>query len=313
MDVERASRSCIYHRMMECQRCRLRFDRHDELGNLSGEEFLVSTKLVRLFVLTVFLISLSGAGSLVDKSRIPDGLELVAESNEKGMPEYRHTKTGIVFVLLPGGSCLIGSPDDEKDRDEDERQHPVTLDPFLIGKYEVSQREWENVMGNNPSNLEKAPDLPVHRVSSKDCQDFCEKTGLVLPTGAQWEYACRGGTTGPISGTGKLDDMGWHRENSGGKVHRCGTKQPNGFGIYDMHGNLFERCQDFYDIDFFNRPEAAGMNPECRLDTGLGERRGGDFYHPYKYARSANRGGDAIDDPEHVAGGFRPAMLLRKN
>ena len=55
------------------------------------------------------------------------------------------------------------------------------------------------------------------------------------------------------------------------------------------------------------------MNPECRLDTGLGERRGGDFYHPYKYARSANRGGDAIDDPEHVAGGFRPAMLLRKN
>ncbi len=273
----------------------------------------MSRKFMQLFGLTVFTIVQTEAGLLLDKARIPDGFEVVSESNEKGLSEYRHTKTGIVFVLLPGGSCLIGSPDDEKDRDEDERQHPVTLDPFLIGKYEVSQREWEAVMGNNPSNLEKAPDLPVHRVSSRDCRAFCAQTGLVLPTGAQWEYACRGGTTGPISGTEKLDDMGWHRENSGGKVHRCGTKQANGFGIYDMHGNLFERCQDFYDIDFFNRPEAGGKNPECRIDTGLGERRGGDFYHPYKYARSANRGGDAIDDPEHVAGGFRAAMSLKAN
>ncbi len=105
---------------------------------------------------------------------------------------------------------------------------PATLSPFLVAKYEVSQAEWKRVMVNNPSRS-KGDALPVEQVAWEDCQEFCRKTGLSLPTEAQWEYACRAGKAGPFAGTGELDEMEWSKENSGVRAHEVGEKPPNDF------------------------------------------------------------------------------------
>ncbi len=151
--------------------------------------------------------------------------------NDQGYPEYRHRQTGIVFVGLPGGTFEMGSPGSEAGRmDWEGPVHKVTVSPFLIAKYEVSQAEWGKVMGVNPFRF-KGDTLPVEQVSWDDCQEFCTKTGLSLPTEAQWEYTCRAGTSGPFGGTRVLDDMGWYRDNRGGRTHPVGEKSPNDFGL----------------------------------------------------------------------------------
>ena len=144
--------------------------------------------------------------------------------NEQGYAEYRHRQTGIVFVSLPAGTFMMGSPEGEEGRYEFEG--PV---------HEVTQDQWEEVMGvgNNPSRPHGA-ELPVDLVSWDDLHTvggFLELTGFLLPSEAQWEYACRAGTTGPFSGTGKLDDMGWYRDNSRQQTHPVGQKQPNQYGL----------------------------------------------------------------------------------
>ena len=182
-------------------------------------------------------------------------------SNEQVYPEYRHRETGIVMVRVPGGTFMMGSPEDEAESRNDEHpEHQVTMSSFLIGKYEVSQAEWDKVMGSNPAQL-KGDNRPVETVSWEDCQEFCLKLGLSLPTEAQWEYACRAGSGGPFAGTGRLDDMGWWTENSGRRLHAVGEKEPNDFGLYDMQGNVWEWCEDVYDEGFYARPEAMGPDP----------------------------------------------------
>ena len=226
--------------------------------------------------------------------------------NAQGYSEYRHRKTGIVFVRLPGGTFSMGSPEGEEGRNSRELQHGVTVSPFLIAKYEVTQAEWRRVMRDNPSRF-KGDTLPVETVFWKDCQEFCKKTGLSLPTEAQWEYACRAGTEGPYGGTGKLDDMGWYKENSGGRTHPVGEKQPNHFGLHDMHGNLFEWCADSFDAGFYTKPEATQKDPLCT--TGSEEYRvlrGGSWRNNANRCRSAVR---VWGDPSHTitSTGFRPS------
>ena len=148
-------------------------------------------------------------------------------TNEQRYREYRHRQTGIVMVRVPGGTFWMGSPESEAGRVDNEGPvHEVTLSPFLIAKYEVSQAEWKKIMGDNPSKL-KGDALPVTMISWKDCQEFCEKTGLSFPTEAQWEYSCRAGTTTRFWSGGDdkdLDRVGWYGGNLGHRLHSVGEK-----------------------------------------------------------------------------------------
>ena len=153
------------------------------------------------------------------------------------------------FAWCPPGTFMMGSPSNEENRGNDEAQHRVTLTKgFWLGKYEVTQKQWQSVMGSNPSSF-KGDNRPVEQVSWNDCQEFIQKMnalvncGARLPTEAEWEYACRAGTTGAYAGD--LNDMAWYYSNSGQSTHDVGTKQANAWGLHDMHGNVWERCQDW--------------------------------------------------------------------
>jgi formylglycine-generating enzyme required for sulfatase activity len=234
--------------------------------------------------------------------------------NARGYPEYRHRQTGIVFVRLPGGKFWMGAQKtdpngqncDPEALPDEGPVHEVTLSPFLIGKFEVTQAEWKAAMGSNPSGFKGDEARPVENVSWDDIQGFEAKTGLRLPTEAQWEYACRATTTTPIAGTGNLDDMGWYDENSGNTTHPVGQKAPNGFGLHDTHGNVWEWCEDIHDEKFYSKPEASEMNPICQAGSEFRVVRGGGWPYDAGVCRSAYR--DGFDPASHgINLGFRLA------
>ena len=181
------------------------------------------------------------------------------------------------MVLIPAGTFMMGSPVDEGGGDEHPR-HRVSVPQFYMGKYEVTQAQYRAVIGTNPSHF-KDDTLPVENVSWSDAQEFCRKLSQMtgrkyrLATEAEWEYACRAGTTGAYAGA--LDAMGWYRENSGGIPHPVGQKQPNTWGLYDMHGNVWEWCQSKYQ----GYPYRAGDGREILTggDTYTRVARGGSW------------------------------------
>ena len=160
------------------------------------------------------------------------------------------------MVWIPAGEFKMGSPDHEETRKADEWPvHRVTITKgFWLGKYEVTQEQYEQVTGKNPSKFKGAKN-PVEMVTWNAAKGFCEtvskRTGkpIRLPTEAEWEYACRAGTTTKYNTGDDKSDLskaGWWRGNSGGKPQLVGQKAPNRFGMYDMHGNVWEWCQDWY-------------------------------------------------------------------
>jgi formylglycine-generating enzyme required for sulfatase activity len=156
----------------------------------------------------------------------------------------------------------------------------------------VTQAQWKAVMGANPSSFKGNGDLPVEQVSRENIQEFERKTGLSLPTEAQWEYACRATTTAPIAGTGKLDDMGWYDENSGGLPHGAypvGGKAPNNFGLHDMQGNVFEWVEDVYDENFYGNPEAREPDPVSVAGSEIRVIRGGSWHYAARHCRPSIR------------------------
>jgi formylglycine-generating enzyme required for sulfatase activity len=203
------------------------------------------------------------------------------------------------MVYVSGGSFTMGCTSEQHGCSADERpSHQVTLNSFYIGKYEVTQEEWQEVMGSNPSNFSGCPKCPVESVSWNDCQLFLEKLNEItgknfrLPTEAEWEFAARGGNEikggYEYAGSNILTEVGWFRDNNGSKTHPVGRKLPNELGLYDMSGNVWEWCNDWYSEDYYaNSPSKNPAGPT----TGPNRvRRGGGWDSTPAYCRVAFRG-----------------------
>jgi len=212
------------------------------------------------------------------------------------------------MMLVPAGKFMMGS-----DKYFDEKPiHEVRVPSFYIGKFPITQKQWQAVMGKNPSHF-KGDELPVESVSWRDAQAFCEKLRTIigkayrLPSEAEWEYACRAGTTEDHAGP--LNELGWYIYNSGGKTHSVGQKKPNAFGLHDMHGNIWEWCEDVWHENYNEAPRdgsvwTKGGNQERRV------MRGGSWNYLGVNCRSATRG---IDDPgvRNFNFGFRVVVSAR--
>ena len=212
------------------------------------------------------------------------------------------------FRWCPPGTFIMGSPKSEDGRDDNEKQHRVTLtNGFWMLETQVTKKQWKAVMGNNTSNVE-GDDLPVDNVSWNDCQEFCKKCSLLgmpvqLPTESQWEYACRAETTGAYAGN--LDKMAWYYDNSKRETHPVGKKESNAWGLYDMHGNVWEWCQDRFD-DYEN---ISVIDPVCSSDVSNCVVRGGSWDSCASYCRSAYRGRCETDYRDEYLG-FRCARTI---
>jgi formylglycine-generating enzyme required for sulfatase activity len=262
-----------------------------------------------LFLLLAALI-LAGCGKEVSVAPTPTEEPItVPELNLEMMP-------------IPSGTFVMGSPSDEEGRDDVESpQTTVTITkPFWLGKTEVTQSQWKAVMGNSLSNF-KGDDLPVENVSWNDAVAFCAKLnqeyGITLPSGyrytlpteAQWEYACRAGTTirfyyGDDPSYRQLGKYAWYDDNSSYKTHPVGEKVPNGWGLYDMHGNVCEWCLDGYSDSY----PGGNVTAEEALQSGSARvLRGGSWFDSAGSCRSAVRGRFRPDSSYDYLG-FRVAL-----
>lgn len=209
----------------------------------------------------------------------------------------RFMVNGVSFemVRVEGGTFRMGATSEQKDEawDREKPVHSVTLSGYYIGKTEVTQVLWEAVMGINPSRF-KGDYLPVENVSWDDCQEFIRKLNSMtgqnfrLPTEAEWEFACRGGNNSrgyKYSGSNNLGSVAWYDGNSGNKTHPVGTKAPNELGIYDMSGNVWEWCADWYG----DYSSGAQTNPTGPYGGSNRVYRGGSWNYDVGRCRSSNR------------------------
>ncbi|MEI7635757.1 MAG: formylglycine-generating enzyme family protein [Syntrophus sp. (in: bacteria)] len=242
---------------------------------------------------------------------IPDSM-----AQNKGAGTFTSPTIGAKFVLIPAGTFMMGSPSGESGRDSDESpQHRVTISrPFYLQTTEVTQGQWKRIMGSNPSNFSSCgDDCPVKQVSWNDVQDFIgrlnrmEGTGKYrLPTEAEWEYSARAGTTTRFYSGANDDDLssaGWCGYYSEDKTHPVGKKTPNVWGLYDMHGNVGEWCQDWYS----NYPTGGVTDPDGPSSGSYRVFRGGSWLDAAGRCRAASRG-DGAPGLRYDTLGFR---LLR--
>ncbi|WP_365670753.1 SUMF1/EgtB/PvdO family nonheme iron enzyme [Okeania sp. SIO3I5] len=203
------------------------------------------------------------------------------------------------MVYIPGGSFLMGSPENEAQKESDESpQHQVTLQPFYMSKYPITQNQYQAIMGNNPSKFQGGS-RPVENVSWHNATEFCgklsEKTGKIytLPSESQWEYACRAGTTTPFYFGETITSELVNYENQIGQTTDVGSFPPNTFGLYDIHGNVWEWCLDVWHGDYNGAPtdgsawETAGDNSKRLL-------RGGSWGNNSRNCRCARRNNNLL-------------------
>jgi len=265
-----------------------------------------------------------GLPSSIQWLRALQGMPQIVHPTEDD-PKREHLPAGVFFnsigmkfVPIPKGAFKMGSPQSEKASESDERRHPVTItQDYYLGVYEVTQAQYEKVMGRNPSyfQVDEVPDrrpesdevfkhlasssYPVDQVSWEDAVKFCsrlsalseeEKAGRVyrLPTEAEWEYACRAGSKAAYcfgDGAESLEEYAWYGDNAQGTTHEVGKKKPNVWGLYDMHGNVWEWCSDRYG----EYPPGAVTDPQGPLEGWFRVRRGGSWRYMDAGCRSAYR------------------------
>jgi formylglycine-generating enzyme required for sulfatase activity len=245
-----------------------------------------------------------------DVKRLVRGIE---EAVSRGQPKPFVNSIGMKLVLIPAGEFLMGSPDSDKDAlDIEKPQHRVRITrPFCLGVYEVTQGQYREVTGANPSSFKGSDDLPVEQVSWNDAIAFCNKLsereglkayyqfgaeaqsggeGYRLPTEAEWEYTCRAGSTTRYSfgdDAASLGEYAWFNANSGKMTHPVGQKRPNAFGLFDMHGNVWEWCWDGYDAACYARSPVVDPDGPPRASGRV--IRGGGWGNAPRVARSAYR------------------------
>lgn len=222
-----------------------------------------------------------------------DSAEKIKECNQhiSSLLDSCIKKLNIEMVVCQAGSFIMGASGDKCNK-KYERETTITR-PFAIGKYEITQEQYKSIMGVNPSKF-NGNNNPVDNVSWDEAKEFCDKLNekysfllpkyykICLPTEAQWEYACRGGTNTDfnngeniiykyynknsctVTDDGVMEEIGWNEDNSGNKTHKVGMKKPNSFGIYDMHGNVWEWCRDTYNT--FYKPQ-NGYDPLCEVEN----------------------------------------------
>lgn len=196
---------------------------------------------------------------------------------------YSVASQNLKMVLIPAGSFLMGGQGEEDQRPI----HKVFVDAFYIDVYEVNQKDFEAVMGFNPSK-HKGPDLPVEFIDWNEAKAYCERIEKRLPTEAEWEKAARGDTRTPFYwGQTMKRGFTWYKDNSGGKTHPTGTKQPNAFGLYDMSGNVWEWVADWYQKDYYRA--SPGSNPTGPVSGEFKVQRGGSWSNRPEYHTSSYR------------------------
>ena len=258
-------------------------------------------------------IMFPGAGEVYLGAHLSPGFAPAPESVPNSAPVPARSPAPPGFVRITGGSFIMGSPANEAGRSDDEIQHQVTLSSYYMGNYPVTQKEYEEMMGTNPSFF-KGPNLPVEQISWYDAIEYCNRRsqkenlspaytiggsgnnrtvtwnrsadGYRLPTEAEWEYACRAGTTTRYN-TGDYisNETGWYDNNSVNRINPVGQKPPNLWGLYDMHGNVHEWCWDWYGI----YGTSADPDPQGRSSGTRRVVRGGSWSDNEHCLRSAFR------------------------
>jgi len=231
---------------------------------------------------------------------------------------YRDSVTGMDFVLVKGGCFQMGDVFDDGDREE-RPVHEVCLEDFYLGRYEVTQGQWNMLKGRNPSSNKKSDMHPVENVSWNDAQDFIkelnQKSGrnFRLPTEAEWEYAARSGGqrekwAGANNNESELDNYGWHNGNASRETHPVGQKRPNALGLFDMTGNVWEWVGDWYDSSYYkenirNNPGGPGRGSDRVYRGGSYKDSAKDLRTMKREKKSNRRSDDTL--------GFRLALPVR--
>jgi sulfatase modifying factor 1 len=302
----------------------------------SGDKIVIKRADGRVFTLSPTIFSAADQKYLADLKK---AVEAPNQTNAKSSTDNKDKlgksfKTHLVpsagnleMIWVEPGKFMMGSPASIIARGNinmnisDEVQHQVTLTKgFYLGKYEVTQAQWEKVMGNNPSKF-KGADRPVDQVSWTDAVDFCKKltkmekkAGRVpqgmayqLPTESQWEYACRAGTTTIFSWGNSAASTQANFDNNIGQPRDVGQYAPNPWGFFDMHGNVWEWCADWYG----DYPKGAVTDPTGPTKPSYRVLRGGSWYLDGSYLRSAGRGINA-SSYRYLLLGFRVGLRASK-
>ena len=254
------------------------------------------------YMATLELLSVAGGKIEKDERRQTEEATRQAEAQER-TTRLKELLPSLLenlkqqMVTVPGGTFAMGCTEEQSSCDDDEKPvRQVQVGSFSIGKYEVTQDLWEAVMGKNPSKFRNCPRCPVEHVGWDETKMFLKELNALtgeryrLPTDAEWEYAARGGPKSQGSlyvGSDDLDSVAWYDKNSGDKVHRVGQKQPNGLGLYDMSGNVWEWVEDCWNKKYPGPPTdgSAWKSRDCSRHM----LRGGAWSSYPRYLRSSNR------------------------